>query len=114
MRLGPVAIVRLKSTFRHSSSRVQYKRPGEAQANREKWERWVSDEPIPCSTPLAGRARPLRHAMERRVKLAQRCVNDPRPEAFPPSPATGKAPPEPQEPRLRPYRCSPSPNWMCN
>jgi hypothetical protein len=114
MRLGPVAIVRLKSTFRHSSSRVQYKRPGEAQANREKWERWVSGEPIPSSTlGLGVPARP-RHAVERRVKLAQTCVNDPPPEAFPPSPAIGKAPPEPQERPLRPYRCSPSLKWMCN
>ena len=35
MRLGPVAIVRLKCTFRHSSPRIQYKRPGKASANRK-------------------------------------------------------------------------------
>jgi hypothetical protein len=38
MRLRPVAIVRLKSTFRHASSSIQYKRPGKPLANREKRE----------------------------------------------------------------------------
>ncbi len=36
MGLGPVAIVRLKCAFRHSSSRIQYKRPGKPSANRRK------------------------------------------------------------------------------
>jgi hypothetical protein len=35
MGLGPVAIIRLKCAFRHSSSRIQYKRPGKPSANRK-------------------------------------------------------------------------------